>query len=123
MAGSMFVVEGFLPGLGRAMVENPLVAISLTRPGLQPRIAGPGGRRLVHQANGLYRKQANAGARKLCSESPSNLLGSVVDTRSHILALAMLSFQPDAETRDRTGDLQIFGLMLSQLSYRGRCKM
>ena len=27
----------------------------------------------------------------------------------------------DAETRDRTGDLQIFGLMLSQLSYRGRC--
>ena len=25
----------------------------------------------------------------------------------------------DAETRDRTGDLQIFGLTLSQLSYRG----
>ena len=25
-----------------------------------------------------------------------------------------------AETRDRTGDLQIFGLTLSQLSYRGR---
>ena len=24
-----------------------------------------------------------------------------------------------AETRDRTGDLQIFGLTLSQLSYRG----
>ena len=27
-----------------------------------------------------------------------------------------------AETRDRTGDLQIFGLTLSQLSYRGFCK-
>ncbi len=27
----------------------------------------------------------------------------------------------NAETRDRTGDLQIFGLTLSQLSYRGRC--
>ena len=27
----------------------------------------------------------------------------------------------DAETRVRTGDLQIFGLTLSQLSYRGRC--
>ena len=26
-----------------------------------------------------------------------------------------------AETRDRTGDLQIFGLTLSQLSYRGSC--
>ena len=26
----------------------------------------------------------------------------------------------DAETRDRTGDLQIFSLMLSQLSYLGR---
>ena len=26
-----------------------------------------------------------------------------------------------AETRDRTGDLQIFGLTLSQLSYRGCC--
>jgi hypothetical protein len=25
----------------------------------------------------------------------------------------------DAETRDRTGDLQIFSLTLSQLSYRG----
>ena len=25
----------------------------------------------------------------------------------------------DAETRDRTGDLQFFGLTLSQLSYRG----
>ena len=25
----------------------------------------------------------------------------------------------DAETRDQTGDLQIFGLTLSQLSYRG----
>ena len=27
----------------------------------------------------------------------------------------------NAETRDRTGDLQIFGLTLSQLSYRGSC--
>jgi hypothetical protein len=26
-----------------------------------------------------------------------------------------------AETRDRTGDLQIFSLTLSQLSYRGEC--
>ena len=30
--------------------------------------------------------------------------------------------QGNAETRDRTGDLQIFSLTLSQLSYRGRCK-
>ena len=29
----------------------------------------------------------------------------------------------DAETRDRTGDLQIFSLTLSQLSYRGLVKM
>ena len=28
-----------------------------------------------------------------------------------------------AETRDRTGDLQIFGLTLSQLSYRGHTKI
>ena len=28
----------------------------------------------------------------------------------------------DAETRDRTGDLQIFSLTLSQLSYRGDCE-
>ncbi len=27
----------------------------------------------------------------------------------------------NAETRDRTGDLQIFGLTLSQLGYRGHC--
>ena len=27
--------------------------------------------------------------------------------------------QDNAETRDRTGDLQIFSLTLSQLSYRG----
>jgi hypothetical protein len=27
-----------------------------------------------------------------------------------------------AETRDRTGDLQIFSLTLSQLSYRGDCE-
>ena len=27
-----------------------------------------------------------------------------------------------AETRDRTGDLQIFSLTLSQLSYRGSCE-
>ena len=30
-------------------------------------------------------------------------------------------FTKNAETRDRTGDLQIFSLTLSQLSYRGRC--
>ena len=30
-------------------------------------------------------------------------------------------FPKHAETRDRTGDLQIFGLTLSQLSYRGSC--
>ena len=30
-----------------------------------------------------------------------------------------ISLQTNAETRDRTGDLQIFGLTLSQLSYRG----
>ena len=28
-----------------------------------------------------------------------------------------------AETRDRTGDFQIFGLTLSQLSYRGHTKI
>ena len=31
----------------------------------------------------------------------------------------ILSVQVFAETRDRTGDLQIFSLTLSQLSYRG----
>ena len=30
-----------------------------------------------------------------------------------------MSMKNNAETRDRTGDLQIFGLTLSQLSYRG----
>ena len=34
-------------------------------------------------------------------------------------ALAAQEFQNNAETRDRTGDLQIFSLTLSQLSYRG----
>ena len=29
------------------------------------------------------------------------------------------ALEKDAETRDRTGDLQIFSLTLSQLSYRG----
>ena len=29
--------------------------------------------------------------------------------------------EADAETRGRTGDLQIFSLTLSQLSYRGFC--
>ena len=32
-----------------------------------------------------------------------------------------MDYIPDAETRDRTGDLQIFSLTLSQLSYRGSC--
>ena len=31
----------------------------------------------------------------------------------------MCSLHKIAETRDRTGDLQIFSLTLSQLSYRG----
>ena len=34
-------------------------------------------------------------------------------------ALAPDARKQNAETRDRTGDLQIFGLTLSQLSYRG----
>ena len=33
--------------------------------------------------------------------------------------MQMLSGENNAETRDRTGDLQIFSLTLSQLSYRG----
>ena len=32
-----------------------------------------------------------------------------------------MDYIPNAETRDRTGDLQIFSLTLSQLSYRGSC--
>ena len=41
-----------------------------------------------HTAPAKARKQANAGARKLRSESPNNLQGDVVGTQSHILALA-----------------------------------
>ncbi len=41
-----------------------------------------------HTAIAKARKQANAGARKLRSASPNNLLGDVVGTQSHILALA-----------------------------------
>ena len=33
--------------------------------------------------------------------------------------MQMLAGEENAETRDRTGDLQIFSLTLSQLSYRG----
>ena len=33
---------------------------------------------------------------------------------------AKICWREYAETRDRTGDLQIFSLTLSQLSYRGR---
>ena len=36
------------------------------------------------------------------------------------LRMRLVSLANCAETRDRTGDLQIFGLTLSQLSYRGR---
>ena len=35
------------------------------------------------------------------------------------IAMQMLAGENNAETRDRTGDLQIFSLTLSQLSYRG----
>ena len=34
----------------------------------------------------------------------------------------LAQLKQNAETRDRTGDLQIFGLTLSQLSYRGLTK-
>ena len=36
-----------------------------------------------------------------------------------IVSIARLFSKSYAETRDRTGDLQIFSLTLSQLSYRG----
>ena len=36
-------------------------------------------------------------------------------------SVACLEASGHAEIRDRTGDLQIFGLTLSQLSYRGSC--
>ena len=35
--------------------------------------------------------------------------------------VAQMRVHTHAETRDRTGDLQIFSLTLSQLSYRGNC--
>ena len=38
-----------------------------------------------------------------------------------LLSFFAPGFKHDAETRDRTGDLQIFSLTLSQLSYRGLC--
>ena len=40
-------------------------------------------------------------------------------THEHVHVLKMDVY---AETRDRTGDLQIFSLTLSQLSYRGDCE-
>ena len=37
--------------------------------------------------------------------------------------LYQLSYQSDADTRDRTRDLQIFSLTLSQLSYIGESEL
>ena len=47
-----------------------------------------------------------------------NLSGAAGDS---ILQKAKERENENAETRDRTGDLQIFSLTLSQLSYRGSC--
>ena len=38
------------------------------------------------------------------------------------MACSLCTWPDDAETQDRTGDLQIFSLTLSQLSYRGSCE-
>ena len=50
----------------------------------------------------------------------SKPLGFLVGTQ-FCFHFRFLDIRNDAETRDRTGDLQIFSLTLSQLSYRGRC--
>ena len=42
---------------------------------------------------------------------------------ANVAARRKAANQSNAETRDRTGDLQIFGLTLSQLSYRGNCDL
>ena len=39
--------------------------------------------------------------------------------RESMVVAAQIYCERIAETRDRTGDLQIFGLTLPQLSYRG----
>ena len=58
--------------------------------------------RSVSSACGLLAQRISVGQKvQLCPREPAH--------------------QGNAETRDRTGDLQIFSLTLSQLSYRGSC--
>ena len=45
--------------------------------------------------------------------------GAVNANARHHQCICHARLEPYAETRDRTGDLQIFSLTLSQLSYRG----
>ena len=49
----------------------------------------------------------------------SVVLPEVCVARSSHAPVALVYVKNHAETRDRTGDLQVFGLTLSQLSYRG----
>ena len=55
----------------------------------------------------LVRKCPDVGSRLRCATMPRE--GAVAHTNN----------QTNAETRDQTGDLQIFSLTLAQLSYRG----
>ena len=76
--------------------------------------------RLVRNAVAL-----TAGALLLIEASAALSCARRLRIRSSWAAQALaISFGRDighAETRDRTGDLQIFSLTLSQLSYRGFC--
>ena len=48
-----------------------------------------------------------------------NASGATCRNNNNGVGKQLAHHEANAETRDRTGDLQIFGLTLSQLSYRG----
>ena len=56
--------------------------------------------------------------KQAAADGDDPVLGGVLRLAPDLATLAHLG-STSAETRDRTGVLQIFGLTLSQLSYRG----
>ena len=86
--------------------------------------------------NRTLQKKASRGFEPRSLDSESRVLtvtprGLVIIFGHHTMSLRsrradkvvlFKSLRRDAETRDRTGDLQIFSLTLSQLSYRGLFK-
>ncbi len=106
----------------------------MTRPGLEPGISGSGGRHLIHYPNGPHNTDPQMRRHDVPQRCFSPVQqGGTPGADSNRTRAPASSARPrtrlananatacNAETRDRTGDLQIFGLTLSQLSYRGRC--